>query len=93
MLPQILCSMRCTPVHATGCPQAEIMLGRKLLFPFEVDNMVHEDIGTINTKLLCFAKKSFNICVEFLRQYILIMGVKMRLMRVMLLKEVTCYYT
>jgi len=32
----VLCGIRCSPAHSTGQIPAELLLGRKLVFPFEV---------------------------------------------------------
>ena len=37
IIPQILCSLRCTPAHATKIPPAELLLGRELHFPTEIN--------------------------------------------------------
>ena len=46
VLPRILGSMRCTPAHATNIIPAELLLNRKVKFPFEVENALEEGEGT-----------------------------------------------
>ena len=46
LLPQVLCSMRCTPAHATKIIPAEVLLNRKVVFPFEVERQTQRGRGT-----------------------------------------------
>ena len=47
LLPQALCSIRCTPAHATKIIPAELLLNRKVVFPFEVEKYAHQGEGII----------------------------------------------
>jgi hypothetical protein len=47
LFPQVLCGLRCSPAHATGKIPAELLLGRDLKFPFELNNdTTFEDLQT-----------------------------------------------
>jgi hypothetical protein len=50
ILPQVLCGIRCSPAHSTGQIPAELLLGRKLVFPFEVleSETLEENISRIS---------------------------------------------
>ena len=37
LLPQVLCSLRCTPAHATKIVPAELLISRPLVYPLEVE--------------------------------------------------------
>lgn len=45
LLPQALCSMRCTPAHATKIVPAELLLSRPVVFPFEVEQLDEKGQG------------------------------------------------
>ena len=45
LLPQVLCSMRCTPAHATKIIPAELLLSRPVVFPFEVEKLGQKGEG------------------------------------------------
>ena len=47
LLPRVLCSMRCTPAHATEITPAELLLNRKVVFPFEVEKAIEKSEGTL----------------------------------------------
>ena len=48
IFPQILCSMRCSPSCATKLVPAEVLLGRKLLYPLQIEKMILENKGNIS---------------------------------------------
>ena len=61
LLPQALCSMRCTPAHATKIVPAELLLSRPVVFPFEVERNGQQGEGIIFI-FFCFKYENFSFC-------------------------------